>query len=68
MFANHAMNVPHGQPNVMEPPICLPNKRTTAQNCANIVDIPLQLLLVVTIIYQYFEIVYKEKEQGNAMF
>merc|ERR1719469_466990 len=26
------------------------------------------ILLAVTIIYQYFEIVYKEKEQGNAMF
>merc|ERR1712025_1050284 len=26
------------------------------------------ILLAVTIIYQYFEIVYKEKEQGNALF
>jgi len=26
------------------------------------------ILLAVTIIYQYFEIVYKEKEQGNAIF
>merc|ERR1712226_1198151 len=26
------------------------------------------ILLAVTIIYQYFEIVYKEKEQGNATF
>jgi len=26
------------------------------------------ILLAVTIIYQYFEIVYKEKEQGNSMF
>merc|ERR1712151_493995 len=26
------------------------------------------ILLAVTIIYQYFEIVYKEKEQGHAMF
>merc|ERR1711966_521826 len=25
------------------------------------------ILLAVTIIYQYFEIVYKEKEQGNAL-
>merc|ERR1719456_974626 len=27
-----------------------------------------RILLAVTIIYQYFEIVYKEKEQGNALF
>jgi len=26
------------------------------------------ILLAVTIIYQYFEIVYKEKEQGNSVF
>merc|ERR1712045_84223 len=26
------------------------------------------ILLAVTIIYQYFEIVYKEKEQGNMLF
>merc|ERR1712113_1294435 len=26
------------------------------------------ILLAVTIIYQYFEIVYKEKEQGNPLF
>merc|ERR1712088_1107797 len=26
------------------------------------------ILLAVTIIYQYFEIVYKEKEQGNSIF
>merc|ERR1711972_195168 len=26
------------------------------------------ILLAVTIIYQYFEIVYKEREQGNALF
>merc|ERR1719428_2296967 len=26
------------------------------------------ILLAVTIIYQYFEIVYKEEEQGNAIF
>merc|ERR1711934_533847 len=26
------------------------------------------ILLAVTIIYQYFEIVYKEKEQGHALF
>merc|ERR1719329_53113 len=26
------------------------------------------ILLAVTIIYQYFEIVYKEKEQGQALF
>jgi len=26
------------------------------------------ILLAVTIIYQYFEIVYKEKEQGNSLF
>merc|ERR1712127_1130155 len=26
------------------------------------------ILLAVTIIYQYFEMIYKEKEQGNALF
>lgn len=26
------------------------------------------ILLAVTIVYQYFEIVYKEKEQGNMLF
>merc|ERR1719158_490063 len=27
-----------------------------------------EILLAVTIIYQYFEIVYKEQEQGNSLF